>query len=179
MKKLILSLAIIIFLPFFVLSQTGKKAQTAKSTFDEAEKTIVGKVIYALQKQDTALFIKECLPKQKDFDRLFNATYSSNKEILASMNLVDARNLLAKKLKESFNNLIETGKKENIVWETIELTWSGHSSLLDGKIYQLSIPFQFKNNDVEYRIIIDFCTQLADDKQVILLGEFKWEGKMK
>lgn len=67
---------------------------------------------------------------------------------------------------------VSIGIAEGVDWSSIEMTWSGYSSSYQGEVFQTSIPFQFLSDGIEYRVILDYCTQLSTRKDVFLPGEF-------
>jgi len=43
-----------------------------------------------------------------------------------------------------------------------------------GGLYQVSIPIEFTYSGTGYRIVLDYCSQLASDLSVFLPREFVW-----
>ena len=73
-----------------------------------------------------------------------------------------------------FEKLLERGDSEGIDWTGIYDIWSGYSASCDGQICDSSIPIEFSFSGRRYRIVLEFCSQLADDPSVFLPGEFVW-----
>ena len=171
MKNIITILIIAFFQTFMAMagSLPGK----------EPHESLVDKIILALQKEDPELFIKTCVPDQKNFDKIIKAQSGVNPEIIKKTNPVEARDTIINGLKRNFISLINKGKEEGIKWSEIKHSWTGSQSTLMEEVYQLQIPFHFTFNNKEYRIEIDYCTQLEKDPKIILLGEFKWIGPNK
>ncbi len=141
----------------------------------EVKDLIAYHIIEALKKQNALYYVDNVLASREDFELIMNETLKISK---IEMDIDDAYKHIKLKLIDDFNKLIDIGKSEGIVWENIEKSWTGFSSSLQGEIYQISIPFQIIFNGAEYRFVLDYCTQLRNDLNVFLPGEFVWEGKM-
>lgn len=155
----------------------------ASSSFAQSLKPpheiLIEKVVKALKKENSKSFATSCIPNQMNFNELCVAGYSSRPDIVKGLQSKAARDSLVKQERESFDRLIQEAKKEGLTWKSIKLKWVGiEVKSTDKKLTRLSIPFDVTTNGKDnYRIILDFCTQLTKKPDVILPGEFRWEGK--
>lgn len=138
---------------------------------------LVDKIVKALRKENAKQFASSCVPTQINFNELSNAGYSSRPDIAKGLQTKASRDTLIKKEKESFDHLVEDGKKDGIVWQKIKIKWVGiESKPIDKKINRLSIPFTILSNGKEYRIVLESCSQLIKKPEIILPGEFRYDG---
>lgn len=145
----------------------------------EVQDVIAYHIIEALKKQDAGYYLENVLASKNDFPVLFKAAMGlgSGSEDFG-IDIDEAYEQIRTRLSSDFNNLVSIGIAEGVDWSSIEKTWSGYSSSYQGEVYQTSIPFQFLSDGIEYRVILDYCTQLSTRKDVFLPGEFRWEGKL-
>lgn len=143
----------------------------------EVQDVIAHHIIVALKNQDAAHYVDNVLASPEDFESLLRATFESGGGS-ANIDADEAYEQTKSRLILDFDRLVAKGIDEGIVWSGIEKTWSGLSATLQGEVYQSSIPFQFLYNGREYRVVLDYCTQLRTRRSVFLPGEFRWEGRM-
>ena len=143
----------------------------------EVQDFVAFQVIDSLKNGDAELYVDNVLADLKGFAALLEAAYETLGVDL-SADLLEAYEETRMRLIEDFDRLVALGEEAGIEWERIEMTWSGMSSSLDGEIYQTSIPIQFDYDGTEYRLVLDYCTQLRERRDVFLPGEFRWEGKL-
>lgn len=171
-----------IYLNFSWLSVADKTLRLGPSTrvrFEGYgfENLIALQIIEALRNRDGAYYVDHVLASRDDFEALLRASMAGmGADVPEDIDAVYERTI--ENLKSDFQKLLETGDEKGVDWSSVEMTWSGLSSTLQGEVYQLSIPFQFTSGDVEYRVVLDFCSQLQANPRAFLPGEFRWEGQM-
>lgn len=168
MRILKILVVIIILSPVISFGQNQPK---------QPHEVLIEKVVKALKRENARSFITGCIPTQLNFNELSIATYPSRPELAKGLQSKAARDSLIKKEKESFEKLIQDGKKDNIVWSKIKLKWTGIESKPTNKVNQLNLPFDVICGKKEYRIVLEYCTQLAKKPEIILPGELRWEGE--
>ncbi|MBI9106417.1 MAG: hypothetical protein JEZ04_06680 [Spirochaetales bacterium] len=139
----------------------------------QAQDLIAFHIIEALKMEDAIYFADMVLPDADGLEALMEAMAESggySPDETPQVMLMQVR----KRLIADFEKLIETGIERGILWSYIDNLWSGYSAELQGGLYQVSIPFEFTFRDTGYRIVLEYCTQLASDLSVFLPGEFVW-----
>lgn len=142
----------------------------------EPHNVIAHYIIEALKQQSANYYADMVFPGLQGFKALIEA--GPETQVSTETSAEELYMHAKKRVVDDFTKLIETGAAKGIKWSDIKKTWSGYSASLQGQLYQASIPIQFNSGNSEYRIVLDYCQQLATDTSVFLPGEFKWEGKI-
>jgi len=144
----------------------------------EPHELLIKKLFTSLVKEDTALFRKTCIPSFPIVEKIIKASYENSPELINKLATHSNYDSLAVHLKNRFLALIDTGKKEGINWSEVKISWIGIKGNEAGeKVWELDIPFHISFNQIEYRIVLVYCTRLKNDPKNILIGNIVWEGK--
>jgi hypothetical protein len=163
--------------PVLIISVVFCLCTSLQNVKKQPHEVLVEKIVKALKKENSRLFATSCIPTQQNFNILSQAVYASRPELVKGLQTKPARDSLIKKERESFDRLIQEGKRDKIIWSRIKLKRTGISiTAVEKKVNRLNIPFDIESEGKEYGIVLEFCTQLIRKPEIINPGEFRWEG---
>lgn len=167
------NLIILIIAVLSIQSAIAQKKPAVKVA--DPTQIIAKNLIEAFQKNDTSVITQKLMPNQINFDKLYNAIYIDNIDLVKLMNLKTTRDNVQANLIKKFKSIYAEGEKMGINWSTIKLgAVKGYNVQTKKASTAFSESIKFTSGGKEYTLIFDFNNWLNTDPKIFVLGDLRW-----